>query len=64
VAIVTRLGRWVNRRGQTVSRLAQRRLVAVLGDLKALQARLWFEALRQQVCSVRYVVGLSAPFQK
>jgi hypothetical protein len=39
VAIVARLGRWVNRRGRTVTRLAQRRLVAVHGGLAALQAR-------------------------
>jgi hypothetical protein len=59
VAIVARLGRWVNRRGRLVTRLAQRRLVAVHGGLEALQARLWLEALRQQVCSVRQVLWLS-----
>jgi len=59
VAIVARLGRWVNRRGRPVTRLAQRRLVAVHGRLEALQARLWLEALRQQVCSVRQVIWLS-----
>lgn len=59
VAIVARLGQWVNRRGQAVVRLAQRRLVAVHGGLEALQARLWLEALRQQVCSVRHVLWLS-----
>jgi hypothetical protein len=59
VAIVARLGRWVNRRGRTVTRLAQRRLVAVHGGLEALQARLWLEALRQQICSIPHVIWLS-----
>ena len=59
VAIVARLSRWVNRRGRLVTQLAQRRLVAVHGGLEALQARLWLEALRQQVCSVRQVLWLS-----
>jgi hypothetical protein len=59
VAIVARLRRWVNRRGEAVAQLAQRRLVAVHGGLQALQARLWLEALRQQVCSVRQVIWLS-----
>ena len=59
VAIVARLGRWVNRQGRTVTRLAQRRLVAVHGGLEALQARLWLEALRQQVCGVRHILWLS-----
>jgi hypothetical protein len=59
VAIVARLGRWVNRRGRLVTRLAQRRLVAVHGGLEALQARLWLQALRQQVCSIPQVIWLS-----
>ena len=59
VAIVARLSRWVNRRGRLVTQLAQRRLVAVHGGLDALQARLWLEALRQQVCSIAYVIWLS-----
>ncbi len=46
VAIVARLGQRVNRRGRPVTRLAQRRLVAVHGGLEALPARLWREALR------------------
>lgn len=60
VAIVARLGRWVNRRGRTVTRVAQRRLVAVHGGLEALPARLWLEALRQQICSIPHVIWLSA----
>lgn len=59
VAIVARLGRWINRRGKAVTRLAQRRLVAVRAGLPGLQARLWLEALRQHVCSVRQVIWLS-----
>jgi hypothetical protein len=59
VAIVARLGRWVNRRGRPVTRLAQRRLVAVHGGLEALSARLWLEALRQQICSMPRVIWLS-----
>jgi hypothetical protein len=59
VAIVARLGQWVNRRGRTVTRLAPRRLVAVHGGLEALPARLWLEALRQPVCSIAQVIWLS-----
>jgi hypothetical protein len=59
VAIVARLGRWVNRRGRPVTRLAQRRWVAVHGGREALPARWWLEALRQQVCRIAHVIWLS-----
>jgi hypothetical protein len=42
-----------------VSRLRQRRLVAVFGDLDALTPRLWGEALRQGLRQAPQVVCLS-----
>ena len=42
-----------------VARLHQRRLVAVFGDIEALQGRLWLEALRQGIRSAPQVVWLS-----
>jgi hypothetical protein len=42
-----------------VTRLAQRRLVAVVGDIEALTPRLWLEALRQGIRSAPQVVWLS-----
>jgi hypothetical protein len=41
-----------------VTRLHQRRLVAVLGDIEALQARLWLAALRQGIRSAPQGVWL------
>jgi len=45
--VLARLGQHRTRTGQVVTRLVQRRLVAVLGDIDALTPRLWLEALRQ-----------------
>jgi hypothetical protein len=42
-----------------VTRLVQRRLVAVLGDIEALTPRLWLEAVRQGIRSAPQVVWLS-----
>ena len=47
VALLARLGQYQKRTGEMVTRLHQRRLVAVLGDIDALQPRLRLEALRQ-----------------
>ena len=52
-----RLHRTRTRKG--VTRLHQRRLVAVLGDIEALQPRLWLEALHQGILSTSQVVWLS-----
>ena len=59
VAVLARLGQHTTRTGQTVSRLEQRRLVAVLGDIDALSPRLWLEALRQGLRSAKLVAWLS-----
>jgi hypothetical protein len=59
VAVLARLGRRITRAGQAVPRLAQRRLVAVLGDIDALRPRLWLEAVRQGVLSASLVAWIS-----
>ncbi len=47
VGILARLGQHRTRAGQVVTRLHQRRLVAVLGNIEALKSRLWLAAVRQ-----------------
>jgi hypothetical protein len=59
VAILARLGERLTRQGQRVTRLCQRRLVAVLGPIDELSPRLWLEAVRQQVFTAVRVVWLS-----
>lgn len=59
VAILARLAHRLSRTGQQVAHLTQRRLVAVLGDIDALSARFWLEAVRQGVLSSPQVVWLS-----
>ena len=59
VGVLARLGHHRTRTGKVVARLHQRRLVAVLGDLEALQQRLWLEALRQGLKHASQVVWLS-----
>jgi hypothetical protein len=59
VGVLARLGQHRTRTGQVVTRLAQRRLVAVLGDIDALTPRLWLEALRQGIRRAPQVVWLS-----
>jgi hypothetical protein len=59
VGVLARLGRHRTRTGQVVVRLHQRRLVAVFGDIEALQRRLWLEALRQGILPASQVVWLS-----
>ena len=57
--VLARLGQHRTRPGQVVTRLAQRRLVAVLGGSEALTARLWLEAVRQGILHAPRVVWLS-----
>jgi hypothetical protein len=59
VGVLARLGHHRTRLGQVVTRLYQRRLVAVLGDLEALTPRLWLEAVRQGLLHASQVVWLS-----
>lgn len=59
VAVLARLSTGVNKVGQRVTRLKQRRLVAVLGDIDALKARLWLEAIRQGLLHRPKVVWLA-----
>jgi hypothetical protein len=59
VGVLARLAPYRTRTGQTVTRLVQRRLVAVLGDIDALTPRLWLEAVRQGLRTAPQVVWLS-----
>ena len=59
VAVLARLGVRLTGQGKRVTRLCQRRLVAVLGTIDALTPRLWLEAVRQQVGAARQVVWVS-----
>jgi hypothetical protein len=59
VGVLARLGRHRTRTGKVVARLHQRRLVAVFGDIEALQRRLWLAALRQGIRHASQVVWLS-----
>ena len=59
VGVLARISQHRTRTGQVVTRLTQRRLVAVLGDIDALKPRLWLEALRQGIRNAPQVVWLS-----
>lgn len=59
VGILARLGQHRTRVGQVVTRLQQRRVVAVLGTIEAFKPRLWREAVRQGVTRAPRVVWLS-----
>jgi hypothetical protein len=58
-AILARLGARLTREATRVTRLWQRRLVAVLGTVDDLAPRLWLEAVRQGVRTAVRVVWLS-----
>jgi hypothetical protein len=59
VGVLARLSQHRTRTGQCVTRLQQRRLVAVLGDMAMLKPRLWLEALRQGILRAPQVIWLS-----
>jgi hypothetical protein len=59
VGILARLKCATNRDGQSVTRLEQRRLVAVRGSVDDLKPRLWSEALRQGILTAKTVVWIS-----
>ncbi|MBW4540241.1 MAG: ISKra4 family transposase [Myxacorys chilensis ATA2-1-KO14] len=59
IALLARIRSVQTRSAQTKTRLEQRRLVAVLGDIAALQARLQLEALRQGITTAPQVVWIS-----
>ena len=59
VGVLARLGQHRTRTGKVVTRLQQRRLVAVLGDIEALKPRVWLEAVRQGISQAPQVVWLS-----
>ena len=59
VGVLARLGQHLTRAGKTVTRLRQRRLVAVLGDIHSLRSQLMLEAIRQGLHTASKVVWLS-----
>jgi hypothetical protein len=59
VGIVARVGQRVTRTGRTVSVLARRRLVAVLGTIDEFQPRLWLSAVKEGLLHARMAVWLS-----
>lgn len=59
VALLARLGQYNKQTDKMVTRLHQRRLVAVLGDINNLQPHLRLEALRQGRTTALQVVWLS-----
>jgi hypothetical protein len=59
VALVARLAQRVTRSGKLATQLLHRRLVAVLGNIEALQVRLELEAHRQGINHAPQVVWLS-----
>ena len=59
VGVLAHLGQHRTRAGHMVTRLPQRWLVAVLGDIEMLRPRLWREALRQGIQRAPQVVWLS-----
>ncbi len=59
IAVLARLQRVGTRTAQSRVHLRQRRLVAVLGDIDALQPRLQLEALRQGITTAPQVVWIS-----
>lgn len=59
VALLTRLEQKQTASGKTTTRLHQRRLVAVLGDIDALKPHLWLEALRQGIATATQVAWIS-----
>jgi hypothetical protein len=59
VGILARLGQRMTKTGKPVTQRMRRRLVAVLGDIDALQPRLWLESVRQGILTAKTVVWLS-----
>lgn len=59
IALLARLGKHQTKAGVTITRLHQRRLVAVLGTIDDLKSCLWLEALRQGINTVPQVVWIS-----
>jgi hypothetical protein len=59
VGILARLVPRLNRAGTLVTRLEQRRLVAMVGPLAQFAPRLWLEAVRQGILQADWVVWIS-----
>lgn len=59
VALLARLGKRQTKTGETVTRLHQRRLVAVLGGIDDLKPRLQLKALRQGIKTAAQVIWIS-----
>lgn len=59
VALFARLGKHLTSSGNPITRLHQRRFVAVLGDIEQLKSRLQLESLRQGVTTASLVAWIS-----
>jgi hypothetical protein len=59
VAVLARLGKYLNKSGKEVTRLRHRRLVAVLGNIEQLRSRLQIQAFRSGVEQAPLVIWLS-----
>jgi len=53
------LGQHRTRTGKVITRLRQRRLVAVVGDIDARKPRVWLAAVRQSISTAPQVVWRS-----
>lgn len=59
VGILARLESYINRRGESTSKLKQRRLVAVRGTIESLKPRLRLEAIRQGLLTANTAIWVS-----
>jgi hypothetical protein len=59
VGVITRLKQRVNRQGERVTELVQRKLVAVLGDVSMIAQRLFLESHKQQIRQSSQVIWIS-----
>jgi len=59
VGVLARLGQHRTRTGKVITRLRQRRLVAVVGDIDARKPRVWLAAVRQSISTAPQVVWRS-----
>jgi hypothetical protein len=59
IALLTRLGKHPTKAGKILTRLHQRRFVAVLGNIEDLKPRLQLEAIRQGLTTATQVVWIS-----
>lgn len=59
VGILTRLGKRITSKGQEVSIMVRRRLVAVLGNIEAFKSRMWLASVKEGILEAGIVVWIS-----